>query len=217
MAEKIEIIVKAALRTGKGKNDSRRARAAGQVPVVMYGGTEGSVSAVAPLRDLAAILRSDTSYNTIFTLDIEGHGATSVMFLDRQLDPIRSRLIHADLRRLVAGEKIEMRLPIHFIGEAVGLKEEGAFLDQVIHEVEVLCDPRKAPDYIEVDVTNLGIGDSLHLSDIAVPEGLEFLDEPETLVASVSQLREEVAEPTEEAAEGAEPEVIAKGKKEDEE
>lgn len=216
MADKKQIIVKAALRTGKGKNDSRRARANGQVPVVMYGGGQDSVAAVAPLRELAAILRSDTSYNTIFTLDIEGHGASDVMFLDRQLDPIRSRLIHADLRRLVAGEKIEMRVPLHFIGEAVGLEEDSAFLDQVIHEVEVLCDPRQAPEFIEVDVTKLGMGDSLHLSDIAMPEGLELLDDPETLVASVSHLKEEAEEPAE-AEEGAEPEVIGKGKSEDEE
>jgi large subunit ribosomal protein L25 len=217
MAEKKEIIVKAALRTDKGKNDSRRARAAGQVPVVMYGGGEASVSAVAPLRDLAAILRSDTSYNTIFTLDVEGVGASEVMFLDRQIDPIRGRLIHADLRRLVSGEKIEMRVPLHFTGNAIGLKTEGAFLDQVIHEVEVLCDPHHAPDFIEVDVSELNVGESLHLSDVGVPEGLEFLDSPETVVATVSQLREEVVEAPElEEEAAAEPEVIVKGKKDEE-
>jgi large subunit ribosomal protein L25 len=216
MAEKKEIIVKAALRTDKGKNDARRARAAGQVPVVMYGGGEGSVSAVAPLRDLAAILRSDTSYNTIFTLDIDGVGTSEVMFLDRQIDPIKGRLIHADLRRLVAGEKIEMRVPLHFTGNAIGLKTEGAFLDQVIHEVQVLCDPRLAPDHIEIDVSALDIGDSLHLSDVSVPEGLEFLEDLETVVATVSQLREEAVEAPELEEGAAEPEVIAKGKKDDE-
>ncbi|MEO6392575.1 MAG: 50S ribosomal protein L25 [Pyrinomonadaceae bacterium] len=215
MAEKQEIIVQAELRAGRGKNDSRRVRAAGGVPLVIYGGDGGSVSAVAPLRDLAAILRSESSYNSIFTLEIAGQGPTEVMFLDRQLDPIRGRLIHADLRRLVSGEKIEMRLPIHFTGTAVGMKTEGAFMDQVIHDVQVLCDPRKAPDFIEVDVTSLEVGESLHLSDISVPEGLEFLDEPETLVASVGMLREEPEEEavTEEAS--AEPEVIGKGKPDD--
>jgi large subunit ribosomal protein L25 len=217
MADKKEIIVKAELREGRGKNDSRRARAAGQVPLVVYGGEGGSVAVIAPLRELAAILRSDTSYNTIFTLDIDGHGASEVMFLDRQIDPIRGRLIHADLRRLVSGEKIEMNLPLHFVGTPVGTKLGGAYLDQVVHEISVMCDPHQAPEYLEVDVSNLDIGDSLHLSDVPVPEGLEVLDPPETLVASVAALREEaVEEPVVEEG-AAEPEVIVKGKKEDEE
>ena len=106
MAERQEITIRGEQRTGRGKNDARRLRARGYVPLTIYGGGGESVSAAAPLRELAAILRSDTGHNTIFTLDVEGVGATEVMFLDRQIDTVRGRLVHADLRRLVRGQKI---------------------------------------------------------------------------------------------------------------
>ena len=88
MAEQKEITVRAQSRTGRGKNDARRARAAGMVPVTVYGGEGGTVSALAQLRDLAAILRSESGRNTIFTLDIEGIGTSEVMFHERQIDPV---------------------------------------------------------------------------------------------------------------------------------
>ena len=91
MAERKEITVKAAPRDGRGKNDARRARRNGQVPVTIYGGDGGAVSALASLRELAAILRSDTGRNTIFTIDVEGVGPSEVMFVDRQIDPVRMR------------------------------------------------------------------------------------------------------------------------------
>ena len=113
MAEQKDITVIAKTREGRGKNDARRARAAGMVPVTVYGGEGGSVAALAPLRDLAAILRSESGRNTIFRLDIEGVGSSEVMFHERQIDPVRGRLIHADLTRLVKGQKIEVTVPLH--------------------------------------------------------------------------------------------------------
>ena len=120
MAEKKDITVHAKQREGRGKNDARRTRRAGLVPVTVYGGSDPTIAATAPLRDLAAILRSDTGRNTIFSLDIEGAGASEVMFHERQIDPIRGRLIHADLRRLVVGEKIVVTVPLHLVGEPIG-------------------------------------------------------------------------------------------------
>src|ERR687893_1371867 len=108
MAEREEITIRATARDGRGKNDARRARREGFVPVTVYGGEGEPVSAVAPLRELAAILRSDAGHNSIFTLDVEGVGASEVMFHDRQIDPVRGRLLHADLRRLVLGQKVEI-------------------------------------------------------------------------------------------------------------
>src|SRR5436309_2115447 len=122
MAERKEIIVKAVRRDGRGKNDARRARRSGQVPVTIYGGTGEAVSALAQLGELAAILRSDTGRNTIFTLEVEGVEATEVMFHDRQIDPVRGRLVHADFRRLVKGEKIEATVPLRLIGEPLGVR-----------------------------------------------------------------------------------------------
>jgi large subunit ribosomal protein L25 len=217
MAEQKDITVVAKSRDGRGKNDARRARAAGMVPVSVYGGEGGSVSALAPLRELAAILRSESGRNTIFTLDIEGVGPSEVMFKDRQIDPVRGRLIHADLTRLVKGQKIEVTVPLHLEGEPVGVREEQGVLEQIIREIEIRCEPREIPDVINVDVSNLGVHDTLHISDIKVDEGIEILNDPDTVIATVGVIEEEpVAAP--EVEEGAaEPEVIGKGKKEDEE
>ena len=132
MAERQEITVKGEQRTGRGKNDARRLRARGYVPLTIYGGGGESVSAAAPLRELAAILRTEAGHNSIFTLDIDGVGATEVMFLDRQIDPVRGRLVHADLRRLVRGQMIEVTVPLHLVGEPIGVTEGGGVLEQML-------------------------------------------------------------------------------------
>jgi large subunit ribosomal protein L25 len=218
MAEQKDITVVAKTREGRGKNDARRARAAGMVPVVVYGGEGGTVAALASLRELAAILRSESGRNTIFTLDIEGVGTSEVMFHERQVDPVRGRLIHADLTRLVKGQKIEVTVPLHLVGEPVGVREEQGVLEQIIREIEIRCEPREIPDVINVDVSNLGVHDVLHISDIQVDERIEILNDPDTVIATVSIVKEEpVAVPAIEVEGAAEPEVIGKGKKEDEE
>src|SRR6185295_8440727 len=119
MAERETFTVHAQLRTGRGKNDARRTRRDGLVPVTIYGGEGDAVAAVAPLRELAAILRSDAGKNAIFSVDVEGIGASEVMFHDRQIDPVRGRLMHADLKRLVVGQKIEVSVPVHLTGEPI--------------------------------------------------------------------------------------------------
>jgi large subunit ribosomal protein L25 len=217
MAEKKEFTIKAERREGRGKNDARRVRAAGRVPLTIYGGEGDSVSASASLAELAAILRTESGHNTIFTLDIDGEGGHDVMFLDRQIDPVRGRLVHADLRRLVRGQKIEVAVPLHLTGEPVGVTEGGGVLEQMVREIQIRVSPRDIPDSIDLDVSNLGVHDVLHVSDLRVADNVEILSEPETVLATVGIVQEEpveVPEVTEE--EGAEPEVIGKGKKDDE-
>jgi len=217
MAEKKEIIVRAVRREGRGKNDARRARRDGQVPVTIYGGTTEAVAALAPLRELAAILRSDAGRNTIFTVDVQGVEATEVMFVDRQIDPVRMRLIHADFKRLVKGEKIEATVPLRLVGEPIGVREQAGILEQIIREVEIRCEPRDIPEHLDVDVTNLGVHDVLHVSDIPTSEGVEILTGADTVIATVGVVKEEPVEMA--PVEGevtAEPEVIGKGKKEEE-
>jgi large subunit ribosomal protein L25 len=217
MAEEKDITVRATTREGRGKNDARRARVAGMVPVTVYGGQGGTVAALAPLRDLAAILRSESGRNTIFTLDIDGVGASEVMFHERQVDPVRGRLIHADFKRLVKGQKIEVTVPLHLTGEPFGVREEQGVLEQIIRELEIRCEPREIPDVINVDVSNLGVHDVLHISDIQVDERIEILNPADTVIATVGIVKEEpVAAPVVEVELPAEPEVIGKGKKEEE-
>lgn len=218
MAEKKEITVRAKQREGRGKNDARRARRDGLVPVTIYGGTGETVAAVAPLRELAAILRSDSGRNTIFTLDIEGLGPSEVMFHERQIDPIRGRLIHADFRRLVVGEKIEVTVPLHLVGEPIGVRAGQGFLEQVVRQIDVRCDPRDIPEAINVDVSNLDVHQSLHISDLPADEKLEILEESDMVIATVGVVKEEEAAPVAAEGEGGtEPELIAKGKKDDDE
>jgi large subunit ribosomal protein L25 len=187
------------------------------VPVTVYGGGAETLAAVAPLRDLAAILRSESGRNTIFTIEVDGIGSSEVMFHDRQIDPIKGRLMHADLTRLVKGQKIEVTVPLHLTGEPIGVKEKQGVLEQIIREIEIKCEPRDIPDTLEVDVSNLDVHDLLHVSDIPVAQGIEILTDPEQVIATVGIVKEEVVAPTPvEGEEPAEPEVIGKGKKEEE-
>jgi ribosomal protein L25, Ctc-form len=203
MAEKV--IVKAEKREERGKNVNRRLRVAGKIPVIVYGGGGESVAAAASLSDLAAILRTDAGVNTVFSLDIDGAGVTDVIFQDRQIDAVRGRLIHADLRRIAKGEKMEMTVPIHLTGEAEGLKEEGAVLSQALREIKVLCEPANTPESIDIDISSLSADHPLHVSDLKVGAGIEIHEAPDTVVASIVVVREVELEP--QIAEGAEPEV----------
>ena len=204
MAEKI--LIKAEKRERGGKNVNRRLRAAGKVPVVVYGGGSESLGAVAELKDLAAILRTDSGVNTVFSLDIEGEGINDVIFQDRQIDGVRGRLIHADLRRFSKGEKIEMTVPIHLVGEPEALKEEGAVLSQAMREIKVLCEPAKTPDSIDVDISELTAEHAIHVSDLKVGEGIEIHEAPDNVVASIITVSEAELEP--QLEEGAAPEVV---------
>src|SRR5690349_24690454 len=192
MAEKKDFKVQAKVREGRGKNDARRARRDGMVPITVYGGDGETVAAVAPLAELAAILRTDTGRNTIFTIDVEGVGASEVMFHDRQIDPVKGRLIHADLARLVKGQKIEVTVPLHLVGEPFGVKEKQGVLEQIIREIEIKCEPRDIPDSIDVDVSALDVHDVLHVSDIQVAQGIEILNDADLVLATVGIVRAEV-------------------------
>ena len=216
MAEKQEIVVQAQLRTGRGKNDARRARRDGLVPMTVYGGEGGAVSALAQLRDLAKIIRSESGHNTIFTVNVEGVGPSEVMFYDRQVDAIKGKLVHVDLKRLVLGEKVEVTVTIQLDGEPFGVKEEGGHLEQSLRELDIKVSPRDIPEVIHVDVSEMKVGDVLHVSDLKIDEGIEIVSAQDSVVALVMIVRGEEAPAVEEPEAGGEPEVITKGKKEDE-
>jgi large subunit ribosomal protein L25 len=217
MADKKDFRVQAKQRDGRGKNDARRARRDGMVPITVYGGGVETLAAVAPLRDLAAILRSEAGRNTIFTIEVEGFGESEVMFHDRQIDPVKGRLIHADLTRLVKGQKIEVTVRLHLVGEPIGVKEHQGVLEQIIREIEIRCEPREIPDTLDVDVSHLDVHDALRVSDIKVSEAIEILNDADLVVATIGIVKEEAAaEPVLEGEEPAEPELIGKGKKEEE-
>jgi large subunit ribosomal protein L25 len=203
------VTLEATRREDKGKNASRRQRAQGLIPVTIYGGGKDAASSVIAKREFAALLRN-YGRNKVFTLNFDGT-TSPVKIAALQLDPIRGTLIHADLMRISLTEKTTFELPIKTVGEAEGVKTFEGTLDLVTKTLDVRCLPTDLPEVIEVDVTSLGIGDHLYVKDLQIGPGIEVLTEPDKVVVTVipPRVEEEVAP----AAEGAaEPEVIKKGK-----
>jgi large subunit ribosomal protein L25 len=217
MAFNTSISLEAKPRTGKGTNDSRRLRRDGLIPVTLYGAGD-TASGTVGRRELAAILRSSSGRNTIFTVSL-GSEATPVKIADLQLHPVHGQLIHADFMRISLTEKNEFEVPLKIVGEAIGVRQSAGLLDVPTHTLSISCFPGDLPDSIEVDVSHLQIGDHLRVSDLKIDtEKIEVLADPELLIATVVPPRVE-EEPVVEAAPevAGEPEVIKKGKTEEEE
>ncbi len=212
-----QFIVVGEVRVERGKNASRRLRASGRVPAILYGHNQDTSALTVNPKELSAILHSGTGHNTIFSLDIQGQGTTSVMIKDWQYDPIKGNLLHADLLRIAMDETLQVKVPITTIGEAKGVKLQGGILEFVLREVEVQCLPTDIPEKITIDVSNLEIGANLRVSDLPADPKVKILSEPDLVVAHViSPKAEKEPEPTAEAL-VAEPEVIKRGKVAEEE
>ena len=216
-----DITVTAEVRASRGKNEARRTRREGQIPAVVYGAFQDPVSVAVDPRAILKIVRSDTGYNTIFNLAIAGGATTPVMLVDQQVDPVKGTLLHADLKRIDLTKRLRITVPVHTAGEAKGVKVQGGLLEVITRAVEIECLPDDIPESFTVDVTELMIGQSKRASDVGVSGSMKLLSAPDTVVAHVVALRaEEVVAPTAEAAApvagAAEPEVVKKGKKEEE-
>jgi len=216
-----EITVAAEVRTSRGKNEARRTRVAGNIPAVVYGSYQDPVSVAVNPKELSKIIRSSTGLNTIFTLAIAGGENTPVMVVDRQVDPIKGLLLHADLKRIDLSKRIRVTVPVHTEGEPAGVKVQGGLLEIISRSVEIECLPDEIPESFTVNVSELMIGQSKRASDVAVSGSMKLVSDPQTVIAHIVALRaEEVATPAEGAAPAAgaapEPEVAKKGKKEEE-
>jgi large subunit ribosomal protein L25 len=217
-----EITVAAEVRTSRGKNEARRTRAAGNIPAVVYGAYQDPISVAVNPKELSKIIRSSTGLNTIFTLAIAGGENTPVMVVDRQVDPIRGLLLHADLKRIDLTKRIRVTVPVVTEGEPAGVKVQGGLLEIISRSVEIECLPDEIPENFTVGVSELMIGQSKRASDVTVSGSMKLVSDPQTVIAHIVALRaEEVVAPVEGAvpvAEAvAEPEVAAKkGKKEEE-
>ena len=219
-----DITVAAEVRTSRGKNEAHRTRRAGQIPAVIYGAFKDPVSVSVNPREIAKITRSATGYNTIFNLEIAGGETTPVMVVDQQLDPIRGTLLHADFKRIDLTKRIRVSVPVITTGEAKGVKVQGGLLEVITRAIEIECLPDDIPEKFVVDVTELMIGQAKRASDVALSGSMKLVSSGETVIAhSVALRAEEVVAPVEGAAvtpvagaTAAEPEVIKKGKKEEE-
>ena len=219
-----EITVAAEVRTSRGKNEARRTRAAGNIPAVVYGAYQDPVSVAVNPRELSKIIRSSTGLNTIFTLAIAGGENTPVMLVDRQVDPIRGLLLHADLKRIDLTKRIRVTVPVVTSGEAAGVKVQGGLLEIISRAIEIECLPDEIPESFTVVVTELMIGQGKRASDVELSGSMKLVSDPQTVIAHCVAMRaEEVVAPVEGAVPvveavpaAAEPEVVKKGKKEEE-
>jgi large subunit ribosomal protein L25 len=214
-----EITVAAEARSTRGKNEARRLRVKGLAPGVLYGSGGSAVALSVSPKDVNKILHSNTGHNTIFNLAVTGGEDTPVMIVDWQSDPVTERLLHVDLKRIDLTKNIAVKVRVHTAGEPKGVKIQGGLLEVITREIEIECLPDEIPESYTVDVTELMIGQNLRASEIPLSGSVKLLSSPEQVIAHVVTLKaEEVAAPAAEgvvAATPAEPEVIKKGKKEE--
>jgi large subunit ribosomal protein L25 len=210
-------------RTDKGKGVARKLRASGEVPGVIYGHGRQPQPLTVNAREFDRLAERVRITSTVIELSLDGK-TSRTLIRELQRDPMRRTVLHIDFQELVAGEKIVVSVPLRFTGTPDGVKNDGGILEEVMHSVEVRVDPSNIPDHIDVDVTPLTIGHSLHISDLQLPPGVEVTDDPEQTVVVVSAPRaeEEVAPAPVEGAIAApeaapEPELIRKPKAGDEE
>lgn len=209
-------------RNTKGKNEARRLRAAGRIPATVYGAQKiGDAPAPESVsvdpKPFLRILHSASGFNTLITLKVEGGGEARVLAKNVQLDPITHHPLHADFYRVNMDRKIKVTVPISLRGESRGVKVDGGVLDFVHREIEVEVLPANIPDTIEVDITNLGIGDAVHVRDLAANAAWSPVTDADLMILHVIAIKvADEATPAEGAAAAtagaAEPEVMKKGK-----
>jgi len=221
-----EIVISATNRADRGKNAARRLRRRGLVPGIVYGGKGENLAVAVDPKALQRVLRSEAGRNAILKLSIADHGSSNAILKNWQVDPVKESFLHADFYRIAMDVAIRVTVPIHVVGEARGVKVDAGILELVIREIEVECLPGDIPERIAVDVSDLGINQSLRVSDVPIPAKVKVLQAADQVVVHVVAVKEEEAAPAaaaapvaegEAAAPGAEPEVIKKGKKEEEE
>lgn len=198
--EQRELWVKVRNNTGKGV--ARKLRGEGLIPAVFYGHKSEPIALSLNPTELKKIINSESGRNTLITLKFEGKKEKERVALlkDLQLTPLKRTYLHADLYEVLMDEKITARIPIHFVGKAVGVKE-GGIEQHSRREIDVRCLPGNLPDFIEADVTSLAIGDSLHIKDLKLSEGIEVLDPAgDTIVTIIAPAAEKVVTPEEAAA-----------------
>ena len=209
----------AEMRSDRGKGVARKLRAAGRVPGVVYGHGREPQSLSLVARDLDKLLSHIAAGSTVIELTL-GKATTKTLIREIQRHPFKKQIMHIDFMELVAGEKVIVDIPLVFVGIPEGVRLSGALLEQIVHSIEVNVDPSNIPNHIDVDVTNLAMGHSLHVRDLQLPQGLEVLTDEDTTICAVIAPRavlEEtpVAEGDVAAAPG-EPELIRKTKEDDE-
>lgn len=198
--------INAEVRTDQGKGASRRLRRDGKVPGILYGAHQDAQAIVMDHSDLQKNLEFESFYSHILDVKLGGKSQQAIL-KDVQRHPAKNQILHVDLLRVSADEEIRVHVPLHFLNEAtaVGVKQQGGVVSHHLIEVEVECLPRNLPEYIEVDIAGLEIGNALHLSDIKLPAGVALVelmhgDEHDQALVSIHHPRVTAEEEPEETA-----------------
>jgi large subunit ribosomal protein L25 len=220
----MDAILDAIVRDTFGKNEARRTRREGRVPAVLYGGASdgnGATPIAVEPKALLRILHSESGANTLISLKLPGTGDAKVLVKEYQLDPITHHVLHADFYRVAMDRALTVTIPLNVKGEPKGVKQQGGVLEFIRREVEIECLPGDIPEHIDVDVTELMLHQGVRLRDIATDPKWKPVTDPDTMLVHVIMPKVEEAPATAEAAAAptaaAEPEVIKKGKKDEEE
>jgi large subunit ribosomal protein L25 len=197
----------ATLRSDHGKGAARAMRRAGQLPAVIYGHKRQPMSLAIATRDMERLLEKVAPETTVVELSIDGQ-VSRTLIREIQKHPFKKQLVHVDFQELVAGEKITVDVPLIIVGSSVGVRSFGGILDQTMRELEVSVDPSAIPNHIDIDVSALNVGDSIHVRDLKLPAGVTVLTDPEASIVVVAAPKVSAADAAAEAAASAEPEVI---------
>ena len=214
----MSMIISAEKREERGKNVARRIRREGNLPAILYGSESDSVPLILNKKDIFNILKSETGENTIFQVSFQEQ-KQNVMIKDYQQDVVTDEIQHVDLIRIAMDKAIRVDVPVNLIGEAVGVKTEGGFVDFVTREIEVECLPKDIPENIDVDITELHLNQSFKVEDLEAIQGVKITSESQLAIVMIqtSAAEEVVVEEEEELmAEEGQPEVIKKEKTEEE-
>lgn len=177
-----QVNLKVEKREGTGRGACRRLRAVGQIPAVVYG-KSGVRNLAVSESNLRSLMRDIHGTAALITLE-DGEQKTSSVLQDLHRDPLTDTFLHVDLHEVAMDEEMSISLPVHIIGESIGVKNENGTIELHLHEVDVRCLPTKMPSYIEVDVSELHAGDSIHLSHLKPLEGVTYTGDPENVVVA---------------------------------
>lgn len=212
--ERMTINVEKRVKTGKGA--SRSLRRKDMIPAVLYRGGDSQPIKFSK-KELLKFINTVVGQQAMVNLQFEDGTNKLALIKDYQIDPVKGELLHADFFEVSLTEKVKVSVHVSIVGESIGVKRDGGILQYLLREIEVECLPDRIPSHIELDISNLEIGQSIHVGDIKLDEGIKVLTDPdEVIVNVVAPIIEEAAAPAEAVpTEVAEPEVIKKGKKEE--
>jgi large subunit ribosomal protein L25 len=199
----------ATTREQSGKGAARALRREGRVPAVVYGHGREPQSLSVDTRELERLLGQVAAASTVIELDLGGR-TSRTLIREIQRHPFKRAILHVDFQELVAGESVSVKVPLVYVGTPEGVRVGGGILDQIMHELTIEADPSNIPNHIDVDVSGMGIAQTLHVSDLSLPQGVTAMDDAGLTVCVVHPPR--VEEAAEGAASPAEPEVIRKAK-----